>query len=91
MLAWRPVNERRLRRSCVRRQRRELICRQPVARKKKFRILRVFKFIVEVVCFHSATSPQSETDLPARGRFAPLARPRQAGWLGISVSPRGLS
>ena len=37
-------------------------------------------------------SPQSETDLPARGRLAPpLARPRESGWLGISVSPRGLS
>ena len=30
-------------------------------------------------------------DLPARGHLATLRRLREAGWLGISASPRGLS
>ena len=30
-------------------------------------------------------------DLPPRGRLAALARLPEAGWLGISVSPRGPS
>ena len=38
-----------------------------------------------------ATHVVADLDLPARGRLAPLARPREAGWLGTSVSPRGPS
>ena len=36
-------------------------------------------------------APNPNTNPPARGRLAPLARPRESGWLGISALPRGFS